>query len=494
MTLCAGAPVLDSEVSGQIANQTLDTSTESTNQEYISFGSYPQTEITDGDLIEAIESAIETATENVDTGTSVWVNDTRYSRLMIDNQPSYYKWEPIQWKVLENDGKTLFVVSDKVLDCRQYNETKQDVTWENSTLRSWLNGYDGSQNIENKDFSNQGFLQTAFSGEEQAVILQSTLDNQNSSQYQTPAGNNTADSVFLLSLSETANENYGFSDNIQASTADRQAAASDYAYAMGVEKTTASGMEEKCDWWLRSPGMCSYDGAYVNFSGYPNQVGLGVDYEGLGVRPALYISTGTEDDTDNGDQTDGNEQDEIVEQETEPVLVEKLTINAPSKKLAAGKKIKLTVTVAPENAENKGVTWKTSNKKYATIDKNGKLTLKKAGAGKTVTITATAKDGSGKKASIKIKIMKHGVKSVQIKAPAKTLKAGKSMKLKTTVKTTGTKVNKTLKWTSSNTKYATVSKSGKVTAKKAGKGKKVTITASSMDGSNKKAKVTIKIK
>ena len=143
---------------------------------------------------------------------------------------------------------------------------------------------------------------------------------------------------------------------------------------------------------------------------------------------------------------------------------------------------------------NKAVLWKTSNKKYATVDKNGKITLKKAGAGKSVTITAIAKDGSGKKASIKIKIMKHTVKSIKLEASSETLKAGKSMKLKATIKTTGKSVNKTLKWTSSNTKYAKVSSKGKVTAKKAGKGKAVTITATSTDGSNKKAKVKIRIK
>ena len=90
--------------------------------------------------------------------------------------------------------------------------------------------------------------------------------------------------------------------------------------------------------------------------------------------------------------------------------------------------------------------------------------------------------------------MKHAVKSIKITAPSKTLKAGKSMKLKTTIKTTGKSVNKTIKWTSSNKKYATVNSKGKVTAKKAGKGKTVTITATATDGSNKKAKVKIKIK
>lgn len=176
------------------------------------------------------------------------------------------------------------------------------------------------------------------------------------------------------------------------------------------------------------------------------------------------------------------------------VKVTKLTISGPSKKLAAGKKVKLSVKAQPSDAANKAVTWKTSNKKYATIDQKGKLTLKKAGAGKKVTVTATAKDGSGVKATYKIQIMKNAVKKVKLKASKKTVKAGKTLKIKATVSTTGKKVNKTLKWTSSNTKYATVSKKGVVKAKKAGKGKKVTITATATDGSNKKAKIKIKIK
>ena len=90
--------------------------------------------------------------------------------------------------------------------------------------------------------------------------------------------------------------------------------------------------------------------------------------------------------------------------------------------------------------------------------------------------------------------MKHAVKSVKVTAESKTVKAGKSLNLKATVTTTGNSANKTLKWSSSNTKYATVSKNGKVSAKKAGKGKTVTITAKATDGSGKKAKVNIKIK
>ena len=84
-----------------------------------------------------------------------------------------------------------------------------------------------------------------------------------------------------------------------------------------------------------------------------------------------------------------------------------IKLSAVSKKIAAGKKVQLKTEVFPANAANKAVTYKTSNKKYATVSATGKVTLKKAGAGKTVTITATAKDGSGKKAAYKISIMKN---------------------------------------------------------------------------------------
>ena len=81
----------------------------------------------------------------------------------------------------------------------------------------------------------------------------------------------------------------------------------------------------------------------------------------------------------------------------------------------------------------------------------------------------------GKKATFKIKIMKGTVKKIKITGK-KTVKAGKTLSLKAKV-TASKGANKKLKWTSSNTKYATVSGSGKVKALKAGKKKSVKITA-----------------
>lgn len=178
---------------------------------------------------------------------------------------------------------------------------------------------------------------------------------------------------------------------------------------------------------------------------------------------------------------------------TKPIVkVDKITINGISKQLAAGKSIKLTANILPKNAKTKSVAWKTSNKKVATVNKNGVVKINKRAAGKTVTITAIAKDGSNKKATYKIKVMKGSVKSISIKGK-KTVKAGKTLKLTAKVKASKG-ANKKLIWKSSNTKYATVSSSGKVKTKKTGKKKTVKITVMSTDGTNKKKTVKIKIK
>ncbi len=175
--------------------------------------------------------------------------------------------------------------------------------------------------------------------------------------------------------------------------------------------------------------------------------------------------------------------------------VTKISLKSGTKGIAAGKKITVKATVSTTgNTANKTLQWTVSNKKYATVNAKGVVTAKKAGAGKMVTITAAAKDGSGQSAKVKIKIVKHAVKKITLKAKAKTVKAGKKINIKAVVKTTGKTANKTLEWTVSNKKYATVNAKGVVTAKKAGKGKTVTVTAKATDGSKKSAKIKIKIK
>lgn len=165
---------------------------------------------------------------------------------------------------------------------------------------------------------------------------------------------------------------------------------------------------------------------------------------------------------------------------------------APSRRIAAGKKVKLKASIAPSNATDKSVTWTSSNKKVATVNAKGLVTFKKNAGGKKVTITATAKDGSKKFAKITLTCMKGSVKSIKLSGKT-TVKSGKTTKLKAKVSTKNGKANKTVVWSSSNTKLATVAKNGKVKTVKGKKGT-VKITAKATDGSGKKATIKIKIK
>ena len=128
-------------------------------------------------------------------------------------------------------------------------------------------------------------------------------------------------------------------------------------------------------------------------------------------------------------------------------------------------------------AARKDVTWKSSNAKVASIDAGGKITCLKAG---TVTITATAKDGSGEKASFKLTVVK---RMMSLTLEDGIIAGGKSLTLKPVITPADT-TNKKLSWSvSENEAGIKISSSGKLTTK-ALKGRvTVTVTATALDGS-----------
>ncbi len=158
-------------------------------------------------------------------------------------------------------------------------------------------------------------------------------------------------------------------------------------------------------------------------------------------------------------------------------------------RLAKGKKatLKTTVTVTPNKASNKKVTYKSSNKKIATVTSKGVITGKKAGTAK---ITVTSKKNKKKKAVVTVKVVKGKVTKIRLAKTSGTLTAGDTKKLKAVV-TASAGGSKSVVWTTSNKKVATVNKNGTVKGVKAGK---ATITVKAADGTGKKAvyKVTVK--
>lgn len=148
-------------------------------------------------------------------------------------------------------------------------------------------------------------------------------------------------------------------------------------------------------------------------------------------------------------------------------------------------KLVLKATVNPSNATNKKVTWKSSNKKVATVNSNGVVTLKSKGS---VTITATSVANTKLKATCKVTVVQK-VTSVKVTPTKKTIAKGNSFTLKATVSPSNANV-KTVTYKSSNTKVATVNSKGKVVAKKKGT---ATITVKTKD-SKKTAKCVVTVK
>ena len=156
-----------------------------------------------------------------------------------------------------------------------------------------------------------------------------------------------------------------------------------------------------------------------------------------------------------------------IESSTEPtttepteVKVSSIKLNATSKTLYNGKSTTLKATVFPINATNKSLTWKSSNTKVATIDKNGKVKALKVG---NATITATSTDGSNVSAQCKIKVVQRVTKIKLNKSIINLSKKGKTAKLKATVLPNNA-YNKSVTWKSNNTKVVTVDKNGKIKA------------------------------
>ena len=170
--------------------------------------------------------------------------------------------QPIKWRVLSVEGDDAFLMADEVLDSKQYNESSGDITWENCTLRKWLN---------------EDFFNTAFSQEEQDAIVETKVINPDSpaNKNSIEGGNDTLDKVYLLSRQEASDEALGFNSDFE------------YSISTNTRKTSAK-------WWLRSPASSSSSATIVGSDGSGDGGVLGFLRETAtytnGVRPVIHIN------------------------------------------------------------------------------------------------------------------------------------------------------------------------------------------------------------
>ena len=144
--------------------------------------------------------------------------------------------------------------------------------------------------------------------------------------------------------------------------------------------------------------------------------------------------------------------------------------------LVEGSSEKLTATVEPANATNKGVTWSSDHEAIATVDQNGAVTARRGGQ---ATITVTTADGSKTATcTVRVKIqIGEPVQSVGLNKTELALEVGKTGTLEAKVEPSDA-TNKNVTWSSSNPEVATVD-NGVVTAVSAGE---AIITVTTEDG------------
>lgn len=170
--------------------------------------------------------------------------------------------ETIEWIVIARDRDNhALLLSRYCLDALPYNEDGGDVTWEDSSIRAWLNGE---------------FLESAFGGDPNGFICTAeckTKDGRSG----TDGGENTTDRIFLLAVDEVT--------QYFPKESSRRAPVTEYAKEQGAEyDKNGNGW-----WWLRTPGKTQDMAAGVHTAGGVNYDGRDVDRTDLCIRPALWL-------------------------------------------------------------------------------------------------------------------------------------------------------------------------------------------------------------
>ena len=214
------------------------------------------------------------------------------------NTVYWFIFESIDWRVL--DPSTGLVLCETIIDAQPYSNTvyyNRDVSdsryayfndffsyknyasdYETSSIRKWLN---------------EDFYNIAFTDSEKKEISITTLNNDGyytsngTTGYEELDSNETKDKIFLLSYNEVKNSKFGFNPSSSAYDVARFGKGSDYAQSQGLYKYRSSGSPyngNSC-WLLRSPGDYSYNCCIVgSFGCYNNNF---VYDTSVGVRPAL---------------------------------------------------------------------------------------------------------------------------------------------------------------------------------------------------------------
>ena len=324
--------------------------------DYIYFGSYPQTVVTDdrvtigltalaGDLPTAEDSKNWTSYGYYIEGEVVdymWYIDLAYNEVKYrgvyftsyrpdethrlsraansqqdDNGYNvstvyWFKYEPIKWRILSEANGEALILCEMIIDSREYcnfdEETQQRVEYSHNGGNGYANNYALS---DIRAWLNDTFYNTAFSALQKEYIKLTTVKNdlrsanpnsdptfETSDKYMSFLCEDTEDHIFLLSFQEATNDVYGYNPDMD-NVADpaREKIPTDYAKCQGVKVSKDTGyVGNGMFWWLRTPAEYDAGGVArgVVFNGAAGG-GIGVSNVHVGVVPALVINLGAEE-------------------------------------------------------------------------------------------------------------------------------------------------------------------------------------------------------
>lgn len=199
----------------------------------------------------------------------------------------WFKYEVVRWRVLTEIGNRAFLMCNIAIDAQQYYNDNNTRSIDDKTV--YANNYAESHI---RKWLNETFYNTAFNDLQKAIIGMMSVDNSarsanpfnNATQWNKGkneyACENTLDKIFLLSEYEVTNPTYGFTGSALMS--------SDYAKSQGCyQERDYNG---SCKWWLRSPYYDNYN--YARRVGYDGRsINIeSVGYTGNGIVPAMWIT------------------------------------------------------------------------------------------------------------------------------------------------------------------------------------------------------------
>jgi len=187
-----------------------------------------------------------------------------------------YPFGGYNWRILDKKDNKILLLSEDILERQAYHKDRVNITWEQCTLRQYLNG----------EFFNK------FSQADKNRIVKERIVNPDNLWYGTKGGNDTVDNVFILN-NEESDRYFGNSRDYLG----KRGKFKRHGIYVGIisnnydKDRVALYNGSALWWWLRSPGSRSNRAAAIFDDGNVHTNGIVVDSTGGGVRPALWLNT-----------------------------------------------------------------------------------------------------------------------------------------------------------------------------------------------------------